>query len=428
MFVAFATGNHGSSTCIGKRECKTNARTGKLCWQSKPCELLFERERERQTVRVALRERKSSLLSAPRPPSAFAENFAMPPGASAPIKRVALGFYGLVRDNVLAVAMFHDHLISPLKRSPQLTVDTFVCAIQEEVIYNPPRNHFHRVENGAAPDARRFARLLDSRTTSVVNASKYFRLLSRSYYGARRPFSSYESKHINAHVLMARMLMHMVSRQIRTYERDVGIRYDIVACIRNDVPPFVSVRPVDFYTVPPHTIIVPNVQQWGGVNERFFYGDAATMRYSMEAMWDAIGHKNASLYYNAESLFAAVLRAKQINVRTASLCFVRVRLGGHVLASDLEIQNPERPQGVNTTGVSENLACLQKRRGGVGVRCIRVLTFNRASSLKSALDSINNMHFKNGELVPLTIQIDVSPTGTLYKIMPHLLLTRYATY
>ena len=31
----------------------------------------------------------SSLLSAPRPPSAFAENFAMPPGASAPLKRDA---------------------------------------------------------------------------------------------------------------------------------------------------------------------------------------------------------------------------------------------------------------------------------------------------------------------------------------------------
>merc|ERR1712087_572441 len=81
--------------------------------------------------------------------------------------------------------------------------------------------------------------------------------------------------------------------------------------------------------------MIPNQLHWGGVNDRFAYGDHASMLFAYMSQFDSIyGTENLQLI-TSEELLCKHLTNHQVRVGVTPVCNVRVRASGIIEAIDL---------------------------------------------------------------------------------------------
>lgn len=269
---------------------------------------------------------------------------------------VAVAFYGDFRATPFTIASLEKNLISPLTDMTPM-VDVFVHAMLVSPLTPVDQRHAEKKHNQrgrslSSLDPFAFLRLNATRRLCLAEAEQQAvvdddeNILPRSRSQSDDPVNRHLRRYHHysaisfANILRATYSLLAASKLIRAREAEARFLYSYVAFARPDARPQ---RPFRWNDLPfrtrGDTLLVPNNQHHGGLNDRFVFGtrDAALRLATQYAHERKPGLQFGGK--NAEQRRLAHVRRCCANVTVAftPLCLVRVRANGNVVQNDLRV-------------------------------------------------------------------------------------------
>jgi hypothetical protein len=281
--------------------------------------------------------------------------------------RLALGFYGLVRNLDLSLASVKHFVMTPLREASRGAMDVFVHAMMVEGENNVQlrRTDFLRLSPCAFVAEQQ--RIVDLQWQLPALAQASLRWRATHLGGGSGPAALQT-------ILNAYRQLYSLSRLARLVlkrHHAAPKRYTHVVAVRSAVIFFSHVRLPPTSLGQRGTIMVPNLQHFGGLNDRFAAGDADTMLHVVMAQFDSLasppttnGQLDAHSWRRA-NFDKRVLRVNStedllcrhlarahapVSVSLVPLCMIRVRPNGHRVARDL-FALPEAPRVCKDRGL-----------------------------------------------------------------------------
>ena len=255
--------------------------------------------------------------------------------------RVALCFYGSVRNFNNTLPSIRDSLVAPLRR--KAAVDLFMHALQTESILAPSRG-----QEGVPLDVDDYKRLTVCKADAdeQEDVDRLFALDKLAREEVRTsPKGPNAYDHVTIqNIFRSRYSVDSVRSLVRQHERQRGFRYTHVVLARPDVR---YDKPVAW--VPrlsdgdnPH-VWVPNHCQWHGVCDRFAAGTAEAMLTVVMQQWTDQVRVDGPYFkrgmWMAERAFCEQLkRMPSLRVSVMPICIRRVRSDNTVYDLDLDLR------------------------------------------------------------------------------------------
>tara|TARA_B100000795_G_scaffold137046_1_gene102342 strand:+ start:75 stop:1316 length:1242 start_codon:yes stop_codon:yes gene_type:complete len=255
--------------------------------------------------------------------------------------RVALCFYGSVRNFNNTLPSIQDSLVAPLRR--KAAVDLFMHALQTDSILAPSRG-----QEGVPLDVDDYKRLTVCKADAdeqeeVDRLFSLDKLAREEVRTSPKGTNAYDHTTIQ-NIFRSRYSVDSVRSLVRQHERQRGFRYTHVVLARPDVR---YDKPVAW--VPrlsdgdnPH-IWVPNHCQWHGVCDRFAAGTAEAMLTVVMQQWTDQVRADGPYFkrgmWMAERAFCEQLkRMPSLRVSVMPVCIRRVRSDNTVYDLDLDLR------------------------------------------------------------------------------------------
>ena len=246
----------------------------------------------------------------------------------APSPRVAVLLYGAVRDVEHSRPSFDVNVFAPLEAVWTGGVDAFVHALLSPAITS--RRSGERTSTPLRP--ARFAQLgpacrysaEDQDLVDVIEANA-------SHLGAveRNAFRMWYS-------------LRRAASLARAHERSDGFEYEFIATVRSDTAILTPLTPaIAPLRASPASIVLPNTQHWGGLNNRFAFGGRIIMMKEYTRQWYHAKHSRGR--GDTESFLCRLLDRQDVRMIFVDLCVVRVRANGGCLISDMSFQPEQEP-------------------------------------------------------------------------------------
>ena len=265
-----------------------------------------------------------------------------PVKASDPL-RVALCFYGSVRNFNNTLPSIRESLVAPLRR--KAAVDLFMHALQTERIIAPSRG-----QEGVPLDVDDYKRLTVCKADAdeqedVDRLFSLDKLARAEVRTSPKGPNAYDHTTIQ-NIFRSRYSVDSVRSLVRHHERQRGFRYTHVVLARPDVrydkPVAWVPRLSDLRGDHPH-IWVPNHCQWHGVCDRFAAGTAEAMLTVVMQQWTDQVRQDGPYFkrgmWMAERAFCEQLkRMPSLRVSVMPICIRRVRSDNTVFDLDLDLR------------------------------------------------------------------------------------------
>ncbi|CAM9293291.1 unnamed protein product [Chrysoparadoxa australica] len=266
-----------------------------------------------------------------------------------PVARVALCFYGLSRSTRYTIASIEEHILEPLKKN-NVEYDIFVHSYIVKKPQPNPRAREKQSDVELLLEQREDYKLLnptklmlstqDDVDKVIVNYNPLYAQVSGRY--------RYGEKATKLNIFRARHSMEMAWNVMDSYLAENNLApYDSVVFLRPDVLFLSDLDLPSRLPMPPSTIFAPSFHAWGGVNDRFAYGDCASMhRYAHRiedpaASQDSKGGKKWLMWHfnnfsqpNTEIFLRSHLESKKVHVTSVDMEFARIRVNGKVNHKD----------------------------------------------------------------------------------------------
>lgn len=242
--------------------------------------------------------------------------------------RLAVALYGLFRDIRSTHPFLDANLFAVLRRSVG-TFDIFVHSMQ-------PAGGSDRgtpVDSLAALKINA-CRLALANQTAVDEEYNFVQRAHRDFVSRPLLRTRAGRVHFNMGDLLnlrrALYSLQAAEALITFHEHRSAFEYSVVIVARPDTA---IVSPLPFAPLVGGGIRVPNFDHWGGVNDRFAYGDRESMTAYMRR-FAAIQASGTMRAFNSEQLLCDVLRVARVPVGVVPLCVVRVRADGSAVLHD----------------------------------------------------------------------------------------------
>jgi hypothetical protein len=311
-----------------------------------------------------------------------------------PLVRIALGFYGLARNLELTLPSIVAHVMRPLAAASAGALDVFVHAI------------LVGVEGGAALRKTDFLRLspcaFAAEQQAIIDAEGGLANLARAsmrwrihhglpWYGGYGQGPNGQATLINSYRKL--YSLSKLADLIITRQRAARQVYTHVVAARPDVAYYTPMRGLQLQlstlaNLSSRGVAIPNVQHFGGLNDRFAIGDAEAMLHKAMRPFDSLAaahrkrpwDEGALLRTNStEGFLCNYMVGARVRVSLVPLCMVRVRSGGRRVGRDA-FSTPERARECEAIGLIRGIedmrdACQSTRerfeRGDEAVRVQR---------------------------------------------------------
>jgi len=239
--------------------------------------------------------------------------------------RVAVGFFGLIRNIGPVLPSILINLLSPISEDNRV-LDVFVhTLLLDKITYG---------RNGESNVALNKADFLKIPACKYVaedqdRVDEIIRPIVKGVTSKREPEQYYWNYY------RSRASMQGASDLISAHEAIVGIRYTHIVCARADVA-YLSPIP---WMPPKNGIVVPNFHQFYGVNDRFAMGDRDSMLDGYMNYEEVLNVRHVLSWkgngYNTEGQACLKLAREKIGVGVIDICIVRVRSNGLCHSGDI---------------------------------------------------------------------------------------------
>ncbi len=288
-------------------------------------------------------------ISPPPPPS--------PPPLSTP--RVAVAFFGLVKDFALVSASVEKHLLSPLRRAG-FAVDIFCHTYALNAVTNSRNN-----EKGARIFPASLSSTLPLKGLSFSNPADIDAALPVSRF-LRNGDAWPESPGLSALFYIRQLVSLDQVTRLWTHAEASTTTYDLIIYSRPDVLFFNDIDIARHLPLRPNTLYAPNFHTWVpggtgshgvGINDRFAFGRPEVMKVYGARLChvDSFLARVDRPMLHAEAFLAALSVAQRWSVVDLAVRFGRVRAGGTLADSPLDIKlrfGPNTPAVTTTLGIS----------------------------------------------------------------------------
>lgn len=236
--------------------------------------------------------------------------------------RVAICFFGMIRNIALTLQSIRTNLTEPLQR--EHATEIFVHSLSVAQLTDArsmERNVSVRAEDALALTRR-------SETFEIESQA----LVDETYrFAAWRGFSGFpHASSVNA--FRSKYSLHRVARLAVAYERRLGVRFDYVAFARPDT------RIVGAVELLPNlsAVAVPGFHHWGGVNDRFALGPRDLMIHAYASQFAEMHRLRGGWARNTEAFLCEHLATHGVaRVAMLPMRVIRVRANGRVVHRDV---------------------------------------------------------------------------------------------
>lgn len=229
--------------------------------------------------------------------------------------RAAVCFFGLPRSLNVTLTSISSRLIKPL--SCQYDVDIFIHTFNKTTITNPRSNEHNAVI--------RPLDVMQLNATKVIIEEERNVLGTMPFEHCKRNGDPWNDQHQSLKNYMFQL--YSLSRVTRLLT-DTHVNYDLVVFARPDVYYFTPIDVEQTLHIKSTTLYAPSFHDWGGLNDRFGFGDYATMvaygtRHRLLQSYCEIGRSA-----HAERFLLWYINQNNISVQRTPMLFGRVRANG----------------------------------------------------------------------------------------------------
>ena len=308
-----------------------------------------------------------------------------PPPLSTP--RVAVAFFGLVKDFALVSASVERHLLSPLRRAGFEKIDLFCHTNALDAVTNPRNN-----EKGARVFPASLSSSLPLKGLSFSDPTDIDTALPVSHF-LRNGDAWPESSGLSALFYVRQLVsLDQVTRLWTAHAAATDTTYDAIIYTRPDILFFNDVDIARHLPLRPNTLYAPNFHTWVpngtgshgvGINDRFAFGCSDVMKVygSRLSYVDSFLARVDRPMLHSEAFLAALSALHRWSVIDLAVRFGRVRAGGTLVDSPFDAKLRFGP---NTPAVTTTLA----ESGGSGSGGGDITSTDASISLAAAARAI----------------------------------------
>lgn len=258
--------------------------------------------------------------------------------------RIAVCFFGLIRNLDHSLASIDSYLLKPTHKVAEGALDVFVHTLLVPVVGDEHRKgkrrrgpkRYNDQKSRTTLSSTDFLRLrpckFSAEDQAVIGWDNRLSALARNSWVNRGQNNFYSITDFT-NIYRSRYSLSQVGKLAIAHESSMGFLYTHVVAARPDT---LFLTPLVWNPVKPMGVRVPNSLHWGGVNDRFAYGDHSSMLFGYMTQFERMQNLDFVSLTTSENFLCKHLVHHQIRVGLTPICNVRVRASGVIEAIDLK--------------------------------------------------------------------------------------------
>ena len=251
---------------------------------------------------------------------------------------VAVLFYGLFRTLSNTFPGIESHVLGPLRARGD--VDVLVHSMYaDNVVATHGSDDSTSLAGWPAPEIERLLPCAYAISTqSVVDKERNLSALINATFKVSPRISDYNDYPTMMNIYRSRFSLWQAGLLMERREERLGIRYAQAVVVRPDTA---FLAPVQWNALVPGrtALLVPNYAHWGGVCDRFAYGDRDSVAWYTQE-WLELASRPYPDFGGSEGVLCEHLKAARspnVSVGVLPVCVVRVRADGRTPLEDYTV-------------------------------------------------------------------------------------------